>query len=64
MREAEIARVEFEKAQMQVESVGVRAAIASAEEDIAGVDLEVADKENLLDQASSRTGVLRDPFLC
>lgn len=49
-REAEIVKVEFEKAQLQVESVGVRAAIASLEEDIVGVNHEITDKENLLDQ--------------
>ena len=48
-------KVDFEMAQLQVESVGVRAAIASTEEDIAGIDQEITEKEKLIDQVSYTT---------
>ncbi|KAL8431120.1 hypothetical protein Efla_004641 [Eimeria flavescens] len=49
-REAELVKVDFEKAQLLVESVGVRAAIASTDEDIAALEAEVKEKEKLSDQ--------------
>ncbi|OEH77149.1 hypothetical protein cyc_01779 [Cyclospora cayetanensis] len=49
-REAELVKVEFETAQLQVESAGVRAAIAAAEEEMAGIDQDIKEKENFLDQ--------------
>ncbi|KAL8270016.1 hypothetical protein Esti_006049 [Eimeria stiedai] len=55
-REAELFKVDFERAQLQVESVGVRAATASTEEDIAGLDIEIKEKEKLIDQECHTSG--------